>query len=78
MGKPKMGDTYYHIKLVPKHCELEQFDNDIDVYLKGENLKSFIADVFPMYHVKIYTINHEGFIVFALPDESNSKTAKEE
>ena len=63
LSKPKMGDTYYHIKLVPKHCELEHYENNIDVYLKGESLKGFIADVFSMYHIKIIFVNHEGFIL---------------
>lgn len=56
-----LTDTYYHVKLVPNRCTLRKYDNDIDVYLKGENLALFISDVFPLFNVKIVTVNHEGF-----------------
>lgn len=58
-------DTYYHIKLVPKMCEIKYYDNNIDVYIKGENLALFISDMFPLYNIKIVKANHEGYVITA-------------
>jgi len=61
--KPRWKDAYYHIKLVPKKGSLEGYSNNIDVYIKGENLSLFIADVFEQYHIKIFKVNLTGFIL---------------
>ena len=58
---PRLMDTYYHIKLVPKGFSLEGYNNNIDVYIKGEYLRAFIADVFQLYNIKIIEGNCTGF-----------------
>lgn len=60
---PKLADTYYHIKLVPKKCSLEGYNNDIDIYVKGRYLSLLIADTFILYNIKIIEINHNGYIL---------------
>jgi len=58
-----LADIYYHLKLVPKKCTIKRYNNDIDIYLKGENLAAFISDVFPLFSVKIVNTNSEGFML---------------
>jgi hypothetical protein len=58
--KVKLADTYYKINLVPKHFKSDQ---DIEVYLKGNNLALFLSDIGGAYYVKVHTINHDGFIL---------------
>lgn len=60
---PKWADAYYHLKLVPKKGRLEGYSNDVDIYIKGENLSLFIADVFKQYYIKVLQVNLEGFIL---------------
>ncbi len=61
--KPRWKDAYYHIKLVPKKGSLEGYSNDIDIYIKGDKLSLFIADVFKQYYIKVFQANLEGFIL---------------
>ena len=63
ISKNYWKDAYYHLILVPKNGLIKDYENNIDIYVKGKNLDLFIADVFKLYHIKILDVNLTGFIL---------------